>query len=192
MIRATLLGLLTLGLAAPACHRDSGAPLTPAAGTRAVVEPENRTLTDAQIVGVLTTIHSNELQQARIALKRARSKEVRDLARTLIAHHEKSTNDARALETRLGLVADPSPATADLRSSNTELVVALSASRRKDFDLQFITAQIGNYEEILALFDARLLLEVRSGELRAQLETLRPLLQSHLTRALEVQEKLSR
>jgi putative membrane protein len=189
MIRAILLGAVSIVLLAPACHKES-APLTPAAGTRTVA-PESQPLTDAQISGVLATFNSNELQQGRIALKRARSKDVRDFARVLIAHHEKASNDTRALETRVGLVPQTSIPTSDLRSSNSELVVALTESKRSEFDRAFIAAQIGNYEEILAVFDARLMPAAKNGELAALLETLRPVLQSHLERALDVQAKLS-
>jgi len=189
MIRATLLGALTIVLLLPACQRESAAPLTPASGTRTLA-PESQPLTDAQITGVLATVNSNELQQARIALKRARNKDVRDFARVLIAHHEKASNDTRALETRVGLVPESSGPTSDLRSSNSELVVALTESKRSDFDRSFIAAQVGNYEEVLAVFDARLMPAARNGELTTILETLRPMFQSHLERALEIQAKL--
>jgi putative membrane protein len=191
MIRATFLSALTILLAIPACQRDSTPPLTPAAGTRAMV-PAESSLTDEQIVGVIGTANSNELQQARIAQKRARNKDVRDFARALIAHHERASNDLRALETRLGMVPQTSGPTSDLRSLNTEVVVALTEAKRVDFDRAFIAAQVGNYEEVLAAFDARLMPDAKNGELKEFLATLRPLLQSHLERALEIQAKLSK
>lgn len=93
MIRAAWPVLLSLGVLIPACHRAGGGALTPAAGTTA---PDSQPLTDPQIAGVLSSANSNELQQARIAIRRAQRADVRDYARLLVAHHEQATNDARA------------------------------------------------------------------------------------------------
>lgn len=188
MIRATLFGVLTMTLVATGCEKERPA-LTPASGTRSVV-PESQGLSDAQISGVLSTANSNELQQARIALRRAHRKDVRDYARMLIAHHEKASNDANALTARIGLVPEISSETSDLRSSNSELVVLLNDAKRSDFDHEFIGSQIGNHEELLAIIDARLIPGARNGELRELLQALRPVFQSHLERALEIQSKL--
>jgi putative membrane protein len=187
-----LFGLLAIVAWAPACQKHTEPPLTPASGARATPAlPDGYApLTDAQIAGVALAAHSSELEQARIALKKAQRKDVRDFARTLISHHERAMTESRAIENRLGLVPDDSPAASDLRASNGELVVKLSESKRQSFDREFVSAQIGNQEEILALLDARLLPEVRNGELRQKLEELRPLVESHLERARELEQKL--
>jgi putative membrane protein len=192
MRRNTLFGLLAIGVLAAACQKHGEPPLTPASGTRATpTQPDGYApLTDAQIAGVALAAHSSELEQARIALKRAQRKEVRDFARMLIAHHEKALTESRALENRLGLVPEESPPAGDLRASNGELVALFNESKRRNFDREFVSAQVGNQEEILALLDARLLPEVRNGELRSTLEALRTVTESHLERARSLESKL--
>lgn len=191
-MRRTLIVFLTTGVLTPACQRNTEPPLTPASGTRAMpaVPDGYAPLSDAQIAGVTAAAHANELQQARIALRRATRKDVRDFARMLIAHHEKALNESRALENRIGIEPGESPASSDLIASNSELVVKLNDVKRRDFDREFVAAQVGNAEEILALIDARLLPEARNGELRSSLEELRPMIESHLESAHELQRKL--
>jgi predicted outer membrane protein len=191
MDRTSLFALLAIGALSTACQRTEP-PLTPASGTRTTPAlPDGYTpLSDDQIAGVTLAAHSSELQQARIALRRAKRKDVRDFAKTLIAHTEKVLNEGRALENRIGLAPQTSPSARDLDSSNSELVVKLNDVKRADFDREFVVSQIGNHEEILALLDARLLPEVRNGELRSSLEALRPIAEAHLERALELQKEL--
>jgi predicted outer membrane protein len=191
MDRTSLFALLAIGALSTACQRTEP-PLTPASGTRTTPAlPDGYTpLSDDQIAGVTLAAHSSELQQARIALRRAKRKDVRDFAKTLIAHTEKVLNEGRALENRNGLAPQTSPSARDLYSSNSELVVKLNDVKRADFDREFVVSQIGNHEEILALLDARLLPEVRNGELRSSLEALRPIAEAHLERALELQKEL--
>lgn len=191
MHRTSLFSLLAIGVFSAACQRTE-APLTPASGTRATSAlPDGYApLSDDEIAGVALAAHSSELQQARIALRRAQRKDVREFARTLIAHSEKALNEGRALENRVGLAPATSASARDLDSSNSELVIKLNDTKRADFDREFVVSQIGNHEEILALLDARLLPEVRNGELRSALEELRPVVESHLERALELQKKL--
>lgn len=190
-MRRTLVFLAACALL-PACGRNTEPPLAPASGT--LVSPAipdgYAPLSDAQIAGVTAAAHSNELQQARIALRRTLRKDVRDFARMLIAHHEKAHNEGRALENRLGIEPEESSTAGDLLASNSELVVKLNDVKRRDFDREFIAAQVGNAEELLAVIDARLLPEARNGELRSAIEELRPMFESHLESARELQRKL--
>ena len=191
MHRTNLFALLAIGFFSAACQRTE-APLTPASGTRAnsALPDGYAPLSDDQIAGAVLAAHSAELQQARIALRRAQRKDVREFARTLIAHSEQALNEGRALESRVGLAPETSASASDLDSSNSELVIMLNDAKRADFDREFVVSQIGNHEEILALLDARLLPEVRNGELRSALEALRPIVEEHLESALTLQQKL--
>lgn len=191
-MRRTLFLFLAIGVLAPACQRNTEPSLTPASGTRSAppIPDGYAPLSDAQIAGVTAAAHSNELQQARIAMRRAVRKDVRDYARMLIAHHEKALNESRALENRIGIEPGESNAASDLLASNSELVVKLNDVKRGDFDREFVAAQVGNAEEILAVIDARLLPEARNGELRAAIEALRPMIESHLEIARELERKL--
>lgn len=187
MSRTLALGLFCIG-ALVACQRPSP-PLTPASGTL-VTDDANAPLTDLQIASVAVAAHSSELQQAKIALRRATRKDVREFAKAVLAHHEKALHEVHAIGSRLGAAPEPSASASDLRSSNTELVLQLNVVERADFDRDFIVSQIGNHEELLALIDARLLPDARNPELRSALEALRPTAALHLARAIELQRAL--
>lgn len=147
-------------------------------------------LTDQQIVAVAAAVNAAEVDQAKIAVGRAKKKAVKEFAQMMIAHHGKAVKDVNELSTRLNLTPADSELVTHLRVDATETLTKLEQEEANDFDEEYIEAQISMHETALKKLDERLLPNVRNEELKTLLQTMRAQVAQHLEQARALDAKL--
>jgi putative membrane protein len=217
--KMVLLVSISLPLSLFACSRDQDArsaetktqaetgpdhSLTPASGERpagtAADSPaapaatdDTKTsdrLTDAQIIAVAAAVNAAEVDQAKIAVGRARQKAVKDFAQMMISHHGKAVKDVNELSTRLNLTPADSELVTRLRVDATETLTELQKESANDFDDEYIDAQIDMHETALKKLDEKLLPNVQNAELKSLLQTMRTQVADHLAKAKALDKSL--
>ncbi len=172
----TLIALAFAGLAG--CAEDP-AQNRPGPATEEPREP----LSEAQIVGVVSTIDQGEIAQAEIAQMRARDMSVREYARRLRAEHQATEGRLQALQAELGMRMAESELGADLRQQNERIAEQLRQTSNAQFDVVFLDGQIGLHQRAILILDTQLLPQSENARVETFLQDTRASLVTHLVQA---------
>jgi predicted outer membrane protein len=145
------------------------------------VEPKPiETFTDDQILAMLTTFNTGELELTALVPDRSRDPGVKRFATVL----QKDHTIARDQETRLSERLVMKPVTTDrMREMQTETakeVDKLRAMSGHDFDVEFVTNQVDRQRDCLAMIDLQLVPSARIPEIRSHLASIREDIDHHL------------
>jgi putative membrane protein len=147
------------------------------------------TLSDAQFAGVLQTMNQGRIQEALIGQEKGSSPGVKHFAREMVTSHRTVQNKERALFTRLQLTPADSALSNQLKSDTQNELSALQSMRGKDFDRSFMDSQVRHLNNALELVD-RIVPDVKSSELKAELQGVRTKIDGHLKEAERIQQTL--
>lgn len=148
-------------------------------------------LNDAQLAAVLMAISLGEIQQAQLADTKAQSPEVKRLAQHLMASHQAMASKDKALFVKIQITPADNAVSQQLKSDAQNDVSNLQAMHGRDFDRDYIQDQIKAHNQAIELLD-RMIPNVRSPELKAQLQAIRPKLEEHLRAAERAQAALQK
>jgi predicted outer membrane protein len=145
------------------------------------VEPKPiETFTDDQILAILSTFNTGELELTALVPDRSRDPAVKRFASVL----QKDHTTARDQETRLSDRLVMKPATTDrmrdMQAETHKEVDKLRAMSGHDFDVEFVTNQVDRQRDCLAMIDLQLVPSAKVPEIRAHLSSLREDVDHHL------------
>ncbi len=168
------------GTAAPT---DTAAPAASASAEPAA--PAAPALSDEQIAAITDAANTAEIEQAKVAESKSKNADVKKFAAMMIKHH----GEAKAKQAKLKLQpADSSDSTA-LKTDASTTLDTLKKSPAKDFDKAYIDAQVDGHQKVLDAINQKLLPNVKSPELKAYLDEIKPRVEAHLKEAKEIQQK---
>jgi putative membrane protein len=144
-------------------------------------------LSDAQIAAITELVASTETEQAQLAQSKSKDPRVLGFARMMIEHHGQS----RQRQSALGLSTAGSPMFQTLSQQGRQTVATLTDKQGKDFDRAYLQEQIEQHQRVLDALDQRLLPSARDPQLRAHLQSMRPIIQQHLQAARDAQHALN-
>ena len=114
----------------------------PTSGTSTAAMPQNETLTDDQIAKIAETVDSGEVEQAKIAQKKAKNAKVKKFASHMVQQHTKSKKQNETLAKKAQLTPADSTTSQDLSQKSSETVATLESTESSpDFDKKYIDAQ---------------------------------------------------
>jgi putative membrane protein len=166
---------------------------TPSTSTTTPSSPSassDQGLTDGQIAAVVRASNVAEIDQAKIAVGKARDAGVKHFAEMMIAQHGQAVKDVDELDTRLNLRPTESQLMTELRVNATSVENRLSKNDEPSFDKQYMQSQLDAHRQLLDTIDSRLMPAVRSEELRGMLANLRPRVADHLQMAQTILDNL--
>ena len=183
--------MVALALVGVACGDDTHnpAPPPPPPPSTALVLQAHRVspLSDAAIVAVMVTANSGEIEQAKLALDRARDARVRDFARMMQTDQSAALDRMNGIARHLGLDAvTPSDLRTRLGTEAVGQLLRLALTDPVQFDRTYMEIQVLTHGELLSLLDNTLLPAAKDPALRAELEMTRSLVARHLTTAKEL------
>ncbi len=143
--------------------------------------PDVSTLSDAQLAAVVQTINMGEIQEGQLALSKSTSPDVKRFARDMIGAHRDMMNKTTAILTRLQITPNDNAVSNQLKSDTQSELQDLQSMRGKDFDRDYIDAQVRNHNKALELVD-RIAPEVKNPEFKAALMSDRPKIRSAFAR----------
>ena len=175
----------------PRADVDAGAatsttPTTPPAAESAsqAAPPAAPSLSDEQIAAITDAANTAEIDQAKLAEGKSKSADVKRFATMMIKHH----GEAKAKQAKLKLqLADSSDSTA-LKADAASTLDTLKKDTGKDFDKAYIDAQVDGHQKVLDTINQKLLPSVKSPDLKAYLDDIKPRVEAHLKKAKELQE----
>jgi len=147
------------------------------------------TLDDRQIAAINDAANNAEIEQARVAEKRAKNPRVKKFAQMMISHHGQAKKDQAKLVTKLKLTPSESATGGQLAQESANALAQLK-DEKENVDYLYITSQVEAHRKVLELLDQRLIPGATSPELAAMLSGFRPKVEAHLTEAMEIQKVL--
>jgi putative membrane protein len=177
-------GALDTTRGATAAARDT-AMSTPAPATSKWTSPN--------IIGYVETANSGEIALGKLGRTKARNPDVRKYAVMIVTDHTSMLADAKKLATKLSVTADT---TADdvsdaAKDGHDALKDLNEKAAGADWDKDFIDKMVDGHQKVLdKLQDAAK--NTNDTELRAALETAVGKVQTHLTKAQDLKERLNK
>jgi putative membrane protein len=144
-------------------------------------------------LGIAKVLNQGEVAQAQAVVSRLPAGPAKEFAEMMIAHHGQALQQEEALgrELQLQPMGDH-PIAAELNQKSQAMIRELERAEASRIASVYMTAQVTAHEEALRLVEQTLLpATTRQVELRNHLQQMRATIQSHLTRAREIQPQLA-
>lgn len=156
------------------------------------VRAEDSAPTDAQIAAIVVAANQVDIDAGNLAKERAKSKEVKDFALRMITDHTGVNKQAAELVQRLGIKAEHSPTSESLKKGGDENLSKLKKLPESAFDRAYVGHEVAYHEQVLSAVDKTLIPNAKNPELKALLEKSRPVFESHLQHAKELEATLNK
>lgn len=153
---------------------------------------QNPKLSDAEVASVAVVANQIDISYAEIAKKRARSKEVKKFAETMINDHTAVIGQAADLAKKLGVTPKDNAVSKSLLDGAEKTKKMLNSKRGRAFDRAYIDNEVAYHEAVIGAIETLLIPETENAELKDLLKAVLPALRTHLGHAKTVQEKVSK
>jgi putative membrane protein len=137
-------------------------------------------VTDAQFVLLATAADLAEINLGYLAVKRAKSAEVKKFGERMVADHTNSTKELLKIANKKGL-----PAARQMGARHREAAAQLQQLRGAAFDRAYMKHMVTDHQKAVALYESRAK-QGRDEDLKAFAAKTLPVLQEHLKMAQEI------
>lgn len=145
------------------------------------------TYSDAEIMGLVLAVDTNEIEMAKAAEKMKLTKDGKAFAKMIRKEHSKNADKVLKLGKTLKVEPVRSQAAIDLRAKAAAEMKDLATKTGTDFEPAFITAMVNGHAEALALIDNQLIPNAKAEALKTQLADTRTHVAHHLEQAKRLQ-----
>ena len=149
-------------------------------------------LTDPEIASIAVTANQVDIDYAKIAQEKSKTKSVLDFAKTMAKDHQSVIDQAVALVTKLGVTPLDNPTTQSLLSGATETKAMLNSKSGADFDKAYVDNEVAYHKAAIDIVENKLIPSSSNAELKALLQSALPLFKEHLAHAEMVQQNLNK
>jgi putative membrane protein len=146
--------------------------------------------TDPQIVGIVVAANQIDIDYAKLALKKAKSKEVRAFAQQMVTDHSAVQKSVFDLGAKLHVTPAESDTGKSLKSQAADTTKKLEALKGKAFDKAYIDNEVAYHQAVIDAVSKVLIPNAQNAELKSALEGAAPLFQGHLEHAKNIQAAL--
>jgi putative membrane protein len=153
--------------------------------------PAPEPLTDEQIAAVADAANTGEIDQAKLAQKKAKNGQVKKLAAMILTHHTAIKQKMTKVLAKAKITPATSPTSTQLTDDGTKLLETLKTAEGADFDKAYVDAQVDEHKKVLETLDAQLIANAKNAELKAELEDVRTKVEAHLKAAQDAQTALA-
>lgn len=153
--------------------------------------PAEAPLTDPKIAKIIMTLNTGEIDQAKLALTKAKDLKVKKYAQTMVQHHTEANKNAEKILAKGSMTAEDDEVAMKLAADSKALLDSWKDLKGAEFDAAYMAAQVKQHQDALALFDAKLIPQAQNEDLKKELTAFRPKLEMHLKEAQDVQGKLT-
>ena len=147
---------------------------------------------DAQIAQIVLTADSVDVDYGNLAVKKTKNAEVKAFAETMIRDHTAVNAKAIALAKKLGMNPEASDTSKSLKSDGDKEMAKLKAMHGAEFDKAYIDNEVAYHESVIGALNTVLLPNAKNAELKALLESGKPIFESHLEHAKTLQKSLNK
>jgi putative membrane protein len=179
--------------AALACGGGRASPARPAPATPRTSSTTSRItrVPDANTAAILLTYHNAALAAARLAATRARHRDVKLLARSIVTDHTALSSTLSRLLADADLTPRDDDVSRLLRDQSAERREELRDLEGAPFDSAYVENEVRYHEDLLVAIDRVFVPSARNARLREYVTAMRPTIAAHLALAEQVRGALA-
>jgi putative membrane protein len=169
----------------------TGATTSGASAATATSGTSDTSVNDAQIAAVIDAANAGEIEQARVAVKKAKSAKVKQLAEHMIMDHERAQTSLRSVDTKAGLTPQEGTQSDQIKEGSQRVLTSIDSKTGADFDHTYIDAQVDEHQKVLESID-RFIPQAQNADLKSLLQQIRAKVSAHLRDARDIQQELTK
>ena len=146
--------------------------------------------TDPQIVGIVETADDIDINYAKLALSKARDKQVRDFAEQMITDHSAVQKSVINVASKLNVTPADSPTSDSLKAQAQQTLEKLRGLKGKVFEKSYVDNEVSYHEAVINATKTVLIPSAQNAELKSALQGAEPLFEGHLAHAERVQSAI--
>jgi putative membrane protein len=158
--------------------------------TAAAVSVPDGALSDGQIVGIMSGVDQVEVAAGKHALSHASSVQVQQFAEHMVSAHTGDDAKMISVAESQGIAITESSLCKKLKSDSAAQAETLANVSGKEFDREYVAAQLKGHEDVLDLIDHKLIPGAQNATLKAALELTRATVVGHIRMAKDAQASL--
>jgi len=143
--------------------------------------------TDPQIAMIAVTADNVDIDAGKLAAEKATDPKVKDFADLMVRDHTSVNEQATALAQKLNLTPEESATSKSLKEGGEKTMAKLKGLSGAQFDKAYVNNEVKYHEQVLGAVDKTLIPNAKNAELKSLLESARPIFESHLNHAKELQ-----
>ena len=146
--------------------------------------------TDPQIAMIVVTADNVDIAGGKLAAKKSSNPKVKEFAELMVRDHTSVNNQATQLAKKLNVTPEESPTSKSLKADGVKMLAKLRGLSDAEFDKAYIDNEVTYHEAVIKTVDETLIPNAKNAELKALLESGKPIFVSHLNHAKELQTSL--
>jgi putative membrane protein len=146
-------------------------------------------LTENEILAVAAAANNGEIQMGELGRQKAQSSEVKQFAAMMVQHHRESMNKGKKLLGEERQLED-NRVSKEIRDHSNQSMATLRNESGKEFDRNFMNAQVRSHQKVLEVIDNRLMPNAEDPKVKSHLSSMRKNVAMHLAKAEDIQKKL--
>lgn len=146
--------------------------------------------TDAQIAMIVVTADNVDIAGGKLAAQKTSNPKVKEFAELMVRDHTSVNNQATQLAKKLNITPEESPTSKSLKADGAASLSKLRKLSGAEFDKAYIDNEVTYHETVIKAMDDTLIPNAKNAELKALLESGKPIFVSHLNHAKELQTSL--
>ena len=146
--------------------------------------------TDPQIVGIVETADDIDINYAKLALSKARDKQVRDFAQQMITDQSAVQKSVINVASKLNVTPADSPTSDSLKAQAQQTLEKLRGLKGKAFEKSYVDNEVSYHEAVINATETVLIPSAQNAELKSALQGAEPLFEGHLAHAERVQSAI--
>lgn len=147
---------------------------------------------DAQIAKIVLVADSVDVDYGKLAVKKTENPDVKAFAETMIRDHSAVNEKATALAKKLGVTPEDSETSKSLEDQGKAELKKLKSLKGTAFDKAYVDNEVAYHEAVIGVLDKTLIPNTKNAELKALLESGKPIFVMHLEHAKKLQKQLNK
>ena len=147
------------------------------------------TLTDPNIVAILDQANAADSARGRLAETKATGADVKNFGRLMVGEHHALRQQGQQLAKKLNVTPQPPPNDQSEAQAKTEMDSLNAMPKGKAWDKAYIDYEVSYHQQVLQTA-TKALDAAQNQELKDLIKKAAPVIQKHLDRAKQIQQKL--
>lgn len=147
---------------------------------------------DPQIAMIAVVADTVDVDAGKLAGDRSHDAAVKEFAALMVRDHSAVNEKATALVKKLGVTPEESETSKSLKAGGDAEIAKLKTLDGAAFDKAYVDNEVTYHQTVLDALDKTLIPNAKNAELKALLESVRPVIAAHLDHAKMVQASLNK
>jgi putative membrane protein len=141
-------------------------------------------------VGIVVTANRIDINYAKLAMSKAKDKEVKDFAQQMITDHSSLQKAVRDLAAKLKVTPADSETSNSLKTQAQQILQKLQGLKGKEFEKAYVDNEVAYHQAVINANKTVLIPNAQNADLKSALQGAEPLFEGHLQHAQHVQSAI--